>query len=60
MTYLVINEYEEFSKKTTNISKLLHVIEYSIPIAANEIINKLGIKSKESLRFTYLDSVINE
>ena len=43
-----------------NISKLLNVMEYNIPMTANEIMEKLGIKSKETLRSTYLDPAIKK
>ena len=41
-----------------NINKLLSVMEYNIPMTANEIMEKLEIKSKETLRATYLDPAI--
>ena len=43
-----------------NINKLLNVMEYNIPMTANEIMEKLGIKSKETLRSTYLDPAIKK
>ena len=43
-----------------NINKLLDVMEYNKPMTANEIMGKLGIKSKETLRSTYLDPAIKE
>jgi Fic family protein len=43
-----------------NINKLLDVMEYNKPMTANEIMYKLGIKSKETLRYTYLDPAIKE
>lgn len=43
-----------------NINKLLNVMEYNVPMTANEIMEKLGIKSKETLRTVYLDPAINE
>ena len=43
-----------------NINKLLNVMEYNIPMTANEIMDRLGIKSKETLRATYLDPAIKE
>ncbi len=47
------------TEKTININKLLQVMEYNVPMTANDIMNKLGIKSKETLRSTYLDPAIN-
>lgn len=43
-----------------NINKLLSVMEYNVSMTANEIMDKLGIKSKETLRSTYLDPAIKE
>lgn len=43
-----------------NINKLLNVMEYNVPMTANEIMNKLGIKSKETLRKSYLNPAIKE
>lgn len=35
-------------------------MNYNKPMTPNEIMSKLGIKSKETLRTTYLDSTIKE
>ena len=35
-------------------------MEYGVPLTANEIMNKLGIKSKETLRTVYLEPAIEE
>lgn len=35
-------------------------MEYNVPMTANEIMDKLGIKSKETLRSTYLVPAIKE
>ena len=48
------------TERAININKLLEVMEYNVPMTANDIMNKLGIKSKETLRSTYLDPAINE
>ena len=48
------------SESAININKLLNVMEYNVPQTASEIMNKLGIKSKETLRSTYLDPAIKE
>lgn len=48
------------SETAININKLLNVMEYNVPQTASEIMNKLGIKSKETLRSTYLDPAIKE
>lgn len=43
-----------------NISKLLDVMEPNKPMTATELMKKLGIKSKETLRRQYLDSAIKQ
>ncbi len=39
---------------------LLNVLNYDIPMSANEIMEKLNIKSKETLRKNYIDPAIKE
>lgn len=39
-------------------NRLLSVMEFDIPLSANEIMRKLGIKSKETLRKSYLGPAI--
>ena len=41
-------------------NKLLDVMKYNEPLTANEIMQRLGIKSKETLRATYIDPAIKE
>ena len=48
------------TNETININKLLDVIESSKPMTATEIMEKLGIKSKETLRGQYLDPAIKQ
>mgnify|MGYP004658958893 FL=1 len=43
-----------------NINKLLSIMKENTPMTANEIMNKLGIKSKETLRNNYLDPAIKK
>lgn len=49
-------------KESRNISeqvnKLLDVMDYDIPLSSNEIMKRLGIKSKETLRGSYLNPAI--
>ena len=49
-------------KESKNISekvnKLLEVMDYDIPLSAIELMNRLKIKSKETLRDSYLKSAI--
>ena len=46
--------------ETININKILSVMEINEPLTANEIMNRLGINSKETLRKTYLDPAIKK
>lgn len=50
------------SKESQNISEklnsLLNIMEKDIPLSANEIMNRLKIKSKETLRESYLNPAI--
>ena len=48
------------TEEAININKLLDVMEVNVPMTAKEIMDKLGIKSKETLRKTYLDLAIKE
>ena len=40
------------------VKKLLNCMEYDVPYTANEIMENLGLKSKETLRKNYLDPAI--
>ncbi len=42
------------------VKKLLDVMEYDMPMSANEIMKRLGIESKETLRSNYLNPAIKE
>ena len=52
-----------FEKETKNISdqvnRLLDIMEYGIPYSATELMNSLNIKTKETLRASYLNPAIN-
>ena len=48
------------TNETINTNKLLDVMESSKPMTATEIMEKLGIKSKETLRGQYLDPAIKQ
>ena len=48
------------TETSININKLLNVMKQNIPMTATEIMKRLGIKSKETLRSTYLDPAIKE
>jgi len=49
---------KEISHISIYVSKLLDVMDYNIPMSSNEIMEKLGIKSKETLRANYIDPAI--
>lgn len=54
-----INSASNESKNISDqVNKLLDVMEYGIPISANEIMDRLNIKSKETLRGSYLNPAI--
>ena len=48
------------TNETININKLLVVMESGKAMTATEIMEKLGIKSKETLRWQYLDPDIKQ
>ena len=48
------------TNETININKLLEVMKSGKPMTATEIMEKLGIKSKETLRGQYLDPAIKQ
>ncbi len=56
----VITCSKPITEKTINIEKLLQIMDYNVPMTAKEIMNKLKIKSKETLRSTYLNPAIDE
>lgn len=58
-----LDEVLESSKKesqniSSNVNRLLEVMDYDIPLSANEIMARLHIKSKETLRSSYLNPAI--
>ncbi len=52
---LIKSTKQEMNHYNKYVEKLLEVMDYNIPMSANEIMEKLGIKSKETLRENYLD-----
>lgn len=57
---LINNDFSPITNETINIKKLMEVMEINNPLSANEIMNKLNIKSKETLRSMYLDPAIKQ
>ena len=58
----VLDDVIEQSANNTGVSqyvkRLLNCMEYDVPYTANEIMENLGLKSKETLRKNYLDPAI--
>ena len=58
----VLDDVIEQSANNTSVSqyvkRLLNCMEYDVPYTANEIMENLGLKSKETLRKNYLDPAI--
>ena len=48
------------NQETININKLLDILEKNVPLSANEIMQKLNIKSKNTLRNQYLHPAIKQ
>lgn len=60
---LTLDEVLATSKKESrsisdNVNRLLDVMEYDSPLSANEIMTRLGVKSKETLRKSYINPAI--
>lgn len=56
----ISTSYIPINNETININKLLDVMESGKTMTATEIMQKLGIKSKETLRSQYLDPAIKQ
>ena len=55
---VIVNVSREAKNISDQVNRLLDVMEPDIPLSANEIMNRLGIKSKETLRARYLNPAI--
>ena len=54
-----LNNIKKESKNISDqVNRLLEIMEYDIPLSANEIMTRLGIKSKETLRANYLNPAL--
>ena len=66
MLKMIYEELEEISnaniQRSNNryIIDLLSIMDYDIPLSANEIMTKLEIKTKETLRKNYIDPALEE
>ncbi len=55
----VLNSVNHESRNISEqVNKLLEVMDFDIPLTANEIMRRLGIKTKETLRGSYLNPAI--
>ena len=52
------NIRKESKNISDQVNKLLEIMEYDIPLSANEIMARLRIKSKETLRASYLNPAL--
>ena len=55
---IVISVEKESKNISDQVNKLLEIMEGGIPYSANDLIMKLGIKTKETLRSSYLNPAI--
>ena len=56
---VMLSVEQESRNISDQVNKLLDVMETDIPYSANELMLRLGIKSKETLRGTYLNPAID-
>ncbi len=54
----VTNSSDNMIKDNSYIAKLLDVMEYNMPMTSRQIMDKLGLKSKEAFRENYLNPAI--
>ena len=55
---VLLSSYKEVKNISEQVNRLLEVMDKDIPLSANEIMNRLGIKSKETLRGSYLNPAL--
>ena len=60
LTILLIDTEKEKNHDNVYIAKLLDVMDYNIPMSSVEIMNKLGLKSKDSFRKIYLNPALDK
>jgi len=56
---LLTNTQKEITHISGYVTKLLEVMDYNIPMSALEIMEKLGLKSKDSFRENYLNPALD-
>ena len=55
---LLVNTEKEVTHISSYVTKLLEVMDYNIPMSTLEIMEKLGLKSKDSFRDNYLNPAL--
>ena len=55
---LISSTQKEITHINAYVNKLLNVMDYNIPMSSNEIMEMLGLKSKESFRENYLNPAL--
>ena len=55
---ILVGVKKESRNISEQVNKLLEVMEPDIPYSANELMERLGIKSKETLRGSYLNPAL--
>jgi len=55
---ILVNVKRESKNISNQVNRLLEIMEPNIPLSANEIMSRLGIKSKETLRSSYLNPAL--
>lgn len=55
---VIANTEKQVNHNTIYVNRLLEVMEFDIPMTANEIMDKLGLKSKETFRKNYMDPAL--
>lgn len=56
---LLDNINKEITHRNEYVAKLLEVMDYNVPMSANEIMKKLNLKSKQSFREVYLNPALD-
>ena len=55
---ILVSVEKESQNISDQVNRLLEVMEVGVPYSANELMRKLGIKTKETLRSSYLNPAI--
>jgi len=55
---LIVDADLHLKHQSVYLNKLMDIMEYDVPMTASEIMEKLGIKSKETFRKNYIDPAI--